>query len=708
MSGLSSSGVYIASPRRKFRFSGGDAASFSSYLATLPGDETTLVQLDGIVSLDTNVYIQKPVIIEPLTKGSGFSWDGGYLYMGLTDSGWTTSTRGTALAVNVVGGSNSFTIPGGFTLAEGDYVVLSSNDIMTNCAFPYASNTGLKIAERHRVEAIIGSIAYTARPIESSMTTANAASVLNYTAVLDKPIQLNGLSFYYTDTPNGGSIEIKCLNPIIRDCTWEDPCPGPIRFLDNGDGEISGCSWKKGMYSGEYGIIVKSYNNMRVANNTFRGNVYHWCVTSDGGTVSNYTYPDSGALIIEGNNINSTCRVSGTNRMIDLHGESYNSIIRNNVITLTGILGVSAPSCVASRSRSPIFEGNTFNLTNQSTNNSFSWAIQCYGGGNRIINNIFNGGDHAVYIDEYYQNGTLPETTIHGNTFDRTGTSAIVITNGSPIKGVNISNNVFTRNVGTSYSGRPASCVDIDVSSSNILFVNINGNTMNRSVSATTSTITNLVLRSTEFSNTGVWIGDASGVGAVAPTVTANYAYGPDGNATADRLQFDKGVGAGFSRLQQAVTTTASANYTFSVWMKTNDYTVKSVALRLDSTGSTGTVTPEWKRFYVSTAVSGTSTQGQILLYDSLSTSNTADISVWGAQFESGTSAHTYVPTTSASAATTEESTLHASIDSDLTPEIIRITGNQFFGYGSGIMGFGGATGSIMYTKYSKDNYGDY
>lgn len=167
------------------------------------------------------------------------------------------------------------------------------------------------------------------------------------------------------------------------------------------------------------------------------------------------------------------------------------------------------------------------------------------------------------------------------------------------------------------------------------------------------SSRTNGLLRSQEFDNSGVWGVDSSGTGSN-PTVTANYSAAPDGTTTAERLQLNKGGGTGFSRIAQSGAS-AAAPYVFSVWMRTNDQSTVTVGLRLVATGTVVSVGPTWRRFWITGTASAGASACEILLWNTLSTSDTADLSVWGAQLEPGTIPTAYTVTTSSTAATTGE-----------------------------------------------------
>jgi len=155
----------------------------------------------------------------------------------------------------------------------------------------------------------------------------------------------------------------------------------------------------------------------------------------------------------------------------------------------------------------------------------------------------------------------------------------------------------------------------------------------------------NLLLQSGDWS-ISPWTQDISGTG-VQPVVTGNYGVAPDGSNTATRLQLDKGAGAGFSRRQQELAGQGNKVYTGSVWLKTNDGTTKSVAVRNSTDIATVSVTPTWTRFTVSNAAPVTTPSLQVMLWDTAATSQTADLLVWGAQVNVGSTALPYIATTS-------------------------------------------------------------
>jgi hypothetical protein len=145
---------------------------------------------------------------------------------------------------------------------------------------------------------------------------------------------------------------------------------------------------------------------------------------------------------------------------------------------------------------------------------------------------------------------------------------------------------------------------------------------------------TNLALYSNDFINIG-W-SKISG-----PSVTANAAISPDGTVNADLISF---AAATDSRLQQTVSTTAAASYTFSVWLR---IATGTATIRIGTSLSTAgefldvTVTTEWQRFNHTAAASGASEFPLIA-----NQGGTAiDVLLFGAQFELGSTPSSYTPT---------------------------------------------------------------
>ena len=163
----------------------------------------------------------------------------------------------------------------------------------------------------------------------------------------------------------------------------------------------------------------------------------------------------------------------------------------------------------------------------------------------------------------------------------------------------------------------------------------------------------NFFLYSQEFENTSGWTKEQSGTG-VLPVITANADVAPDGTTTADQIVFSLGGGttsSDFSWIRQSSSTTPSyvvgITYIQSVWMRTLSGTA-SVIMDLDSQNSNiASVTTTWQRFTFSrTAATAGTRQSRFGLRGATGSSATATVLMWGAQFEIGSTANTYIPTT--------------------------------------------------------------
>ena len=145
--------------------------------------------------------------------------------------------------------------------------------------------------------------------------------------------------------------------------------------------------------------------------------------------------------------------------------------------------------------------------------------------------------------------------------------------------------------------------------------------------------VENLIAYSEDFAN-AYYTKAASGTGVV-PTVTANYGTDPNGNLTADRIQFDLGAtpATAVSRLYKVSLSTAPNNIV-SIWLKTTDGSTKTLYI-VGGTGNNNiTVTGSWTRFSFPPTTHPAYAQMQFGLQGSYGTSNTADILAWGAQVE--------------------------------------------------------------------------
>lgn len=170
---------------------------------------------------------------------------------------------------------------------------------------------------------------------------------------------------------------------------------------------------------------------------------------------------------------------------------------------------------------------------------------------------------------------------------------------------------------------------------------------------------TNLLLRSEEFDD-GTWLSSDVG-GAGAPTISANTGIAPDGSLTADRIDIPAVGASQASGRVQLVTGTAAA-YTFSVWAKA--VTPGSAAYIFPINNTTGTIpgqlliqpsTTEWTRYSVTATLTAATYAIIIGARVGLNASTqlaqaASSILYWGAQLEAADYAHSYVPTTSATA----------------------------------------------------------
>ena len=163
---------------------------------------------------------------------------------------------------------------------------------------------------------------------------------------------------------------------------------------------------------------------------------------------------------------------------------------------------------------------------------------------------------------------------------------------------------------------------------------------------------TNLITYSEQF-DSAAWTKFGAGTGST-PVVTANAGVSPSGATDADLIVFDRGIGTTSGDVSQIlsndVSVTNGLSYTQSVWLKTSDGTTKAMIL-VATTGasSTITVTGAWQRFTYTVTESATTTRIGLRIRSAGNVSSqVTSLYAWGAQLESGASASSYIPTTSA------------------------------------------------------------
>ncbi len=163
-----------------------------------------------------------------------------------------------------------------------------------------------------------------------------------------------------------------------------------------------------------------------------------------------------------------------------------------------------------------------------------------------------------------------------------------------------------------------------------------------------------LLTRTEEFDHANWSLDNGSTGGDALPIVTPNYAIDPLGFRTADRIQFNKGTGSGFSRIQQTTVGASAGTAAQSIFLRSLDGQPRTLYLRYGASVMIKliTLTGDWQRFSSIGTVT-TDAAWQLMAWDNSGapSSQTADVAAWGAQFEMAGAASAYKRATSAQVA---------------------------------------------------------
>ena len=179
------------------------------------------------------------------------------------------------------------------------------------------------------------------------------------------------------------------------------------------------------------------------------------------------------------------------------------------------------------------------------------------------------------------------------------------------------------------------SLVDAVTGASLVTFTRASSGTFVGSNGVLQNAVTNLLLRSEEFT-------DASWQLFGTTSRTANTTVAPNGTITADSVTLPASSG-----IFQIVNGLANTAYTFSIWIRCD--TTQSVRLVIntnlsDPTTLTVTATSTWQRFNITK----TTSVGTTTVTSQVDTGGGNTFFLWGAQLEQSTTVGEYVPTTSA------------------------------------------------------------
>ena len=155
--------------------------------------------------------------------------------------------------------------------------------------------------------------------------------------------------------------------------------------------------------------------------------------------------------------------------------------------------------------------------------------------------------------------------------------------------------------------------------------------------------------------NNAGWLNKQGGVG-INPTFTNNFAIAPDGTQTATRVQLDLNSGntiADQSGISSGIETVIGESIAYSIYIKNNSGVLPNLninfnGLTAENSPNSIPITNEWVRYVfllTGAAVLDVQRKLTIRLRGTQETSDTADILLWGGQFEALPNKTSYIKT---------------------------------------------------------------